>query len=130
MLYKGLCRCESAPVGRGKLAHKGVYFAGGNRHDKPLDGANLFVCDLLLLGHAKVVLDSWLALPGYRRSQSDHRRGAGIEMLLVADGIVEIAVGFMLFGWKHQLMLFSCVLLVSESPRCLCNKLLANFQQY
>ena len=116
--------------GGGEFAHQGIDLAGGDRHNNSLDGADFFVRDVLFLGHAKVVLDSWLALPGYRRSQSDHRRGAGIEMLLVADGIVEIAVGFMLFGWKHQLMLFSCVFLVSEFPRCLCNKLLANFQQY
>jgi hypothetical protein len=56
----------------------------------------------LCLGHAKVVFDSWLTFPGHGRSQSDHCRSAGIEMLLVADDIVEITVGFMLFGWQHD----------------------------
>jgi hypothetical protein len=54
-------------------------------------------------GHAKVVLDSWLALPGHGCRQPDHRRGAGIELLLVAGGIIKVAVGFMLFGWQHLL---------------------------
>ena len=87
----------------GEFAHQGIDLASRNRHNNSLDGADFFVRDVLCPGHAKVVLDSWLALPGYCRSQSDHRRGAGIEMFLVADGIVEIAVGFMLFGWQHNL---------------------------
>jgi hypothetical protein len=49
------------------------------------------------------VLDSWLALSGHGGSQTDHCRGASIEMLLIADSAVEVAVGFMLFGWKHNL---------------------------
>jgi hypothetical protein len=93
--------------GGGGFAHQGIDLASGNRHNNSLDGAYFFVRDVLFPGHAKVVRDSWLALPGYCRSQSDHRRGAGIEMLFVADDIVEIAVGFMLFGWQHQLMWFS-----------------------
>jgi hypothetical protein len=51
----------------------------------------------LFLGHAKVVLDSWLALSGHGGGQSDYRRGAGIEVLFVADGVVEVAISFMLF---------------------------------
>ncbi len=127
-----------------EFAHQGIDLAGGNRHDDPLDGADFFVRDVLFPGHAKVVLDSWLTFPGQGRSQSDHCRGAGIEMFLVADDIVEIAVGFMLFGRQHRLIELSCafwlsgfpgaslvsLVPVSEFPSCLCNKLFVNFQQY
>ncbi len=88
--------------GRGDLAHQGIDLASGNRHNDSLNSANLFVRNVLCLGHAKVVFDSWLTFPGHGRSQSDHCRSAGIEMLLVADDIVEITVGFMLFGWQHD----------------------------
>jgi len=103
-------------LGGGEFAHQGIDLAGGNRHNNSLDGADFFVRDILCPGHAKVVHDSWLALPGYCRSQSDHCRGAGIELLFVANSIVEIAVGFMLFGWQHQLMLFSCEFWISIFP--------------
>jgi len=85
----------------GELAHQGVDLAGRDRHDDPLDGADFPVCDFLCPGHAKVVRDSWLALPGHGRCQPDHCRGTGIEVFCVADGIVEIAVSFVLFGVEH-----------------------------
>ncbi len=85
----------------GEFAHQGIDLAGRDCHNNSLDGADFFVRDILCLGHAKVVLDSWLALPGYCRSESDHRRSAGVEVFLVADSIIEIAVGFMWFGWQH-----------------------------
>ena len=88
--------------GGGEFAHQGIDFAGGNRHNNSLDGTDFFVRDFLCLGHAKVVFDSWLTFPGHGRSQSDHCRGTGIEMLLVADDIVEVAVGCVLFWWKHN----------------------------
>ena len=92
---------RASVFGGGEFAHQGIDLAGRDRHNNSLDGADFFVRDVLFLGHAKVVHDSWLALPGNCRSQSDHCRGTGIEMFLVADGIVEIAVGFMWFGWQH-----------------------------
>jgi hypothetical protein len=61
------------------------------------------------------MLDSWLAFPGYGRSQPDHHRGAGVEMLPVADGIVEVAVGFVLFRWQHQSPI---ILFVFETLTC------------
>jgi hypothetical protein len=89
---------------RGGVAHQDVDLAGGNSHDDPLDGADLFVCNLLFPGHAKVVFDSWLAFPGHGGSQPYHSCGASIEMLLVANRVVEIAVGFVLFMWQHYFM--------------------------
>jgi len=83
----------------GEVPHHDVDLAGSNSHDDPLDGADFFVCNLLLPGHAKVVFDSWLAFPGHGSSQAYHRCGARIEMLFVAHSVVEVAVGFMLFGW-------------------------------
>ncbi len=94
---------------RGKFAHQGIDLASGNGHNDSLNGADFFVRDVLCLGHAKVVLDSWLAFPGYRSGQPDHCCGTGIKVLFVADDIVEIAEGFMLFGWQHQLVWSSCV---------------------
>jgi len=91
---------------RGGVAHHDVDLAGGNSHDDPLDGADFFVCNLLFPGHAKVVFDSWLAFPGHGGSQPYHRCGARIELLFVANRVVEIAVGFMLFGWQHYFMTF------------------------
>lgn len=97
-----MLREGSVPVGRAELFHQCVDFAGRDRHDDPLDGADLLFGNLLFPGHAKVVLDSWLALPGYGRGQTDHRHRAGIESFRLTDGIVKIAVGFMLFGRKHD----------------------------
>jgi hypothetical protein len=84
------------------LAHHCVDLAGGNSHDDPLDGTDFFVRNVLFLGHAKVMLDSWLAFPGHRRSQADHGRGSRIEPIVTAHGIVEVAIGFMLFRWQHD----------------------------
>ena len=97
------CGVRVSPGKGRELAHQGVDLAGRDRHDDPLDGADLSGCNFLLPGHAKVVLDSWLALPGHGRGQSDHRRGAGIEVLRVTDGIVEVAVGFVLFEVQHAM---------------------------
>ena len=101
--------------GRVEFAHQSIDLASGNCHDNSLNGSDFFVRDVLFPGHAKVVLDSWLALPGYCRGQSDHRCGAGIKIFLVADGIVEIAVGFMLFVWQHNLNFCGSVYLKSRS---------------
>lgn len=92
----------SVPAGRVELFHQRVDLAGGNRHDNSLDGADLFFGYLLFPGHAKVVLDSWLALPGHGSGQPDHGRSTAIEVFGVAHRVVEIAVGFMLFGGKHD----------------------------
>ena len=88
--------------GRGDLAHHDVDLAGGNGHNDPLNCTNFVVRDVLCLGYAKVVLHSWLAFPGHGCSQTDHCCGAGIEMLFVTNAVVEVAVGFVLFGWQHD----------------------------
>jgi hypothetical protein len=93
---------ESVPVGRGKLFHQGVDLAGGDCHDNPLNGADFFFCNVLLPGHAKVVLDSWLALSGHGSGQPNHRSGSSIKVLVVTDGVVEITVSFMLFLIQHH----------------------------
>jgi hypothetical protein len=90
---------------RERFAHHGVDLAGGNGHDDPLDGANFFVRDVVFPGHAKVMLDSWLAFPGHRRGQTDHDRGPCVELPGIANGIVEVAIGFMLLGWQHAITL-------------------------
>ena len=99
MLQSGLYGCGSVFGRRGDVAHHDVDLACGNSHDNPLDGAYFFVCNLLFPGHAKVVFDSWLAFPGHGGSQAYHCCGAGIEMFFVTNRVVEIAVGFVLFGW-------------------------------
>ena len=100
---------ESVPAGRGKLFHQGVDFACGDGHDDPLDGAYLLLGNLLSPGHAKVVLDSWLALSGHGGRQPDHRSRPRIEVFRVADGIVEVTVGFMLFWGQHLLIFPVCL---------------------
>ena len=89
---------ESVPVGRRKLFHQRIDFACGDRHDDPLDGADFCFGYLLFPGDAKVVFDSRLTLPGDRCRQSNDRRGAGVELIIVTNGVVEVAVGFMLLG--------------------------------
>jgi hypothetical protein len=91
----------SVSGGRDGFAHQDVDFAGGHGHDNPLDGADFFDRDVLNPGHAKVVLDSWLAFPGHSRSQPDHCRRAGIEVLLVADDIIKMAISLVLFLREH-----------------------------
>jgi hypothetical protein len=51
------------------------------------------------------MLDSWLAFPGHRRSQANHDRGPRVELLGTANGIIEVAIGFMLLGWQHAITL-------------------------
>jgi hypothetical protein len=92
----------------GEIAHHNVDLAGGNSHDDPLDGADFFVCNLLFPGHAKVMLDSWLTLPGHGGSQPYHRCRTGIDVLFVANSVVEVTVGFMLFGGQHYFVHASC----------------------
>lgn len=93
----------SAPVGLVEFFHQRIDLAGGDRHDDPLDGADFFFADLLLPGYAKVVLDSWSALPGHGGRQPDHRRSARVELPAVADGVVEVAVSIVLVCRQHEL---------------------------
>lgn len=94
-------------MGRGSsFAHHDIDFAGGNRHDDALDGTDLLFCNLLFPGYAKVVIDSWPTFSSHGGSQADHRRFAAVEILFVANGIVEVAVSFMLFGGQHRLIAF------------------------
>jgi hypothetical protein len=93
--------CDSGFGWRCDFAHHGVDLAGGYGHDDPLDGADFFVRDVLFPGHAKVMFDSWLAFPGHRRGQADHGSGSRVEAIITANGIVKVAIGFVLVRWQH-----------------------------
>jgi len=94
-------RCGSVAGGGCKVAHQGIDLAGGHGHDQALDGADFLFVDALFPGDAKVVRDSWLALPGHGGGEADDGHGALIQKLLIAHGIVEGAIGFMLSGRQH-----------------------------
>jgi hypothetical protein len=83
------------------VAHDCVYFAGRNGHDDALNRADLFVCDVLFPGHAKVMIDSWLALSGHGCRESDHCRCALIQVVAVTDRIIKSTVNFVLFVVQH-----------------------------
>ena len=97
-----ICCRGSVDCFGGEVAHQPIDLAGGHGHGKPLDCADFLFGDALLPGHAKVVLDSWHALPGDGRRQSDDGHGSFVQVPLVAHGIIEVDVGFMLFRRQHD----------------------------
>ena len=100
---------DSVGFGGGEVAHQGVDLAGRNGHGKALDGADFLFADALFPGHAKVVRNSWSTLPGNGRRQADDGLGAPVQAGLVAHGVVEVAVGFVLCGRQHDRKWAPCV---------------------
>ena len=71
---------EKSVPGRREFFHQGIDFARGDSHDDALDGSDLLFGDFLFPGHAKVVLDSWPALPGHCRRKANHRNGTSLQL--------------------------------------------------